>query len=297
MPDAEVKKNLLFDLLIKRYKYISGKSPIVAKQEKVLKNGQFRIFDTASMRTLADSAEKKNVIVQTKLQKPLDLESAVIAAASGKPSPQNNIKAQNRSNINSVDHQAGLTDKTAVERSVIEAKIREEYKTRLQSEIESAYDKGLQEGRQTGLAEGKAEAEKVSQIINHVIVEFNKESQKFFDEVEEVIMDLSVHLASKIIGDAVTAIPDIIKTNVEKCVGLLAGAGNVLVKINPSDYDTIKEYLPKLDQKYEGKYSFIIEPENNITRGGCLVEMDGSVIDGRIEAQYEKIKQHMEMLV
>jgi flagellar assembly protein FliH len=110
------------------------------------------------------------------------------------------------------------------------------------------------------------------------------------------MLDLSVHLAEKIVSEAATNMPEVVKANVDKCINLLAGSGEVVVKINPADYEIVKAYLPSLEHKFEGKFSFSLKPDQNMTSGGCLIEMNGSVIDGRIETQLAKIKQQMMLL-
>jgi len=175
-------------------------------------------------------------------------------------------------------------------------KLNAAHETRLAEEKRIAYQKGLTEGQAQGRVEWESRAHKINQTTEKALTEVNKTIKGFFEDTERSLTDLSVFLAEKIVGEATTKIPDVIKNNVDKCLNLLAGSGKVSMKINPSDYEIIKTYMPNLLQKYSGKFTFIIEPDQNISCGGCLVELDGSMIDGRIETQLEKLKQHMQIL-
>jgi len=287
----------LFDRLVKKYKYINANVPRFIKRKKILKSGQFLENKSSILDSQVNIIQKKKVISKTdyRIKSPAS-KTASVSTIDRKVPPKKKDTGSDKKNQNLNAKQNSPTDSVINEALVSETKIREEYETLMKAESEKSYNNGFQEGRKSGLEEGNARADEVGRIVNNVRSEFDKASKCFFEDMENVVLDLSVHLAGKIIGEAASMAPDIAKSNVEKCIGLLAGAGNVMIKINPGDYEVIKEYLPDLDRKHEGKYSFILEPDHNISRGGCLIEMDGSVIDGRIEIQFEKLKKHMEAL-
>ena len=286
---GEGKKNLLFNQLIKKYKYVNNDVSEPVKHENILKKGRFKDDELSTPGSLVNTIQKKKVISSSdyRMSSPASQTTSVSTIDKTVSSDKKDTNS-NKKNQNLNTKQNSSVDSIGSKALIHETKIREKYDTLVKIESEKSYNDGFQEG--------KARADQVSQIVNSISSEFEKASEHFFRDMENVVLDLSVHLAGKIIGEAVSMIPDIVKSNVEKCVNLLAGGGNVMIKINPGDYEVIKECLPNLDQKHEGKYSFILEPDHNISRGGCLIELDGSVIDGRIETQFEKLKKHMEML-
>lgn len=309
MPDAEVKKNLLYSKLIKRYKYISSEDEQVVKKQqilkktslkndilpelpeikfhRILKKGHYKKLDTSLINSDKTHNQKKNTVANLSSRNQLNETKVCFSTNSIKnDSPQNN----------NIGVQANSNTVNSVNRRSLDSSLKNEYNARLKKETEKSYNKGFQEGHKNGYDEASAKTDQINQVLSTITEDFNEKSQDFFNEIEEVVLDLSVHLAKKIVFDAVDMIPDIVKTNVENSVKLLAGAGRVMIKINPADYDIIKEYIPSLDQKHEGKFSFVIEPDNNITRGGSLIELNGSIIDGRVETQIETLKQHMKML-
>lgn len=280
----------MFKRLIKKYKYVDKKDIIHVHPERIIKSGKYSTADFAQFDPTAKMRQKKKIEEQQARSSPVNISG--IKDKSCRSSISSSHAKTSESILSSDNSQA---DSTSLNRTSAQ-EFSQVFESRLKSETEKAYNQGYQQGRASGLAVVDAKAEQITRLINNVLIEFDKSSAKFFKEIETVAIDMSVHLAEKIIGDAVTMIPDIIKTNVDKCINLLAGAGTVEIKINPTDYETIKAYLPNLDKKFDNKYTFVLEPDQNISRGGCLVEFEGSVIDGRIETQLEKIKQHMELL-
>ncbi|MCP4583194.1 MAG: hypothetical protein GY839_16420 [candidate division Zixibacteria bacterium] len=267
--------------LIKKYKYIGDDGQVVVNPGRLHKAGKYKSLKLDQYDPNAESRRQKKEASRSKSQTRIE---AKIPAQNSET-----ILADSDPQTLSGDVVENHSEPVAVESSV-------NFEERLRTETEAAHNKGFQEGRANGLAEGQARTDQVTQVINKVLAEFDNSSAKFFEEIEKVAIDMSVHLAKKIIGEAAAKVPDVIKTNVDKCINLLAGAGTVEIKINPADYDIIKAYLPDLDRKSENRYSFVLEPDQNVERGGCLVEFEGSVIDGRVETQFEKIKQHMEQL-
>lgn len=175
-------------------------------------------------------------------------------------------------------------------------KLKTEYEQRSKKENQESYIRGLTEGRKQGLAEWAPQSQRISQALEKAMAGLSSRFETHLQTIEISVADLSVFLAEKIVGEAVARFPDVVKENVDKCLKLLAGSGNVIIKINPADYDVIKAHLPSLMQRHEGKFTFCLEPAQNISSGGCFLELDGSLVDGRIETQLNNIKQQIQIL-
>ena len=78
---------------------------------------------------------------------------------------------------------------------------------------------------------------------------------------------------------------------------ILSGSGVVTIKINPSDYDNTREKIEMIFAKNKDKFKFKFEPDSSITPGGCLIESPGGDIDGRIENQFNLIKENFLQMV
>ncbi len=279
--------------LIKRYKYIDSGTVKIVGPKKLFKNAQYTSPEYDQFyEDHPDYKAKKEPQPQSDVS---ESDSEVTSGAnvgarttdSPGPEPEVNIQA------GAMDTGSSFRED---EKQALEEQLKSQYDAQLLGEKQNSRNEGFQEGKQAGLAESAAEIKRLTTLVQSIQTEFQSAASKFFDEVEKLTMDMSVYLAKKIVGEAVSVVPDIIRTNVDKCVKLLAGSGTAQIKINPNDYDTIKGHIPNLEQQTGDKFTFVLEPDNKIERGGCMVEFDGSSIDGRIQTQIEKIQKQMEMI-
>jgi flagellar assembly protein FliH len=278
--------------VIKKYNYIGDGVESISRDSNVIKGGDFMPPDFDQFDPFLAKVQKKNAIKPAIRNAPLQT-----AVTNNRMIPVD-LPGQAVSQPEATaDGMATKSQAVAIDDpKAIENELQVLFAAQLSDAKKQAYDSGFREGKNSATSEAKKFQNQALQILNGMKSELEKQRDKFFEEIGQVAMDMSVHLAKKIIGDAVTMMPEVIKTNVDKCVGLLAGSGTVQIKINPADYDILKSYLPELEQKQEGKYSFVLEPDSKIERGGCLIAFEGSTIDGRIETQIAKLKQQMEML-
>lgn len=281
----------MFSKLIKKYKFIEKSSIEPRQADRILKKGSYKNLHELLSHPKSNSMQKKKIKTcaggkrRGKSVKPeLSLEKPLpsISGEGDTPDVASTKTPLKDTKINSFE--------------AMQARLKAEYETRIKEETTQAYNRGVHEGQTNSVAVNDARIAEAKKIFDIIKAELDKSAGQFFDEIEKVATDMSMHLAGKIIGDAVNAVPDIVKANVDKCLALVAGAGEVQIKINPADYDTIKGYLPSLEQKSESRFSFVLDPDRNVGKGGCLVEFEGSVIDGRIETQFQKIREQMEIL-
>jgi flagellar biosynthesis/type III secretory pathway protein FliH len=267
----------LSNLIVKDYKYVAQASSGAQRRGQVIRDEYF----PDAILPIFKEREKKPVERQQK-QSPLtfvDSATNAIVIETSRPFIEQTMAV-------SLDNQPECDSKSTID----------EFDSRLKNETQAAFNRGLQEGRVQGAAEWTPRAKQISESFDKALEQLGGQFQHYCEELEKSITELSVHLAEKIVGEAAHKMPEVVKVNLDKCTSLLAGSGKVVVKINPSDYESIKTYLSAVSQKYEGKFAFQIEPDQNITSGGCIVELDGSMIDARIETQLTNIKNHMKLL-
>jgi len=287
-PDAEEKRNLLFDRLIKNYNYKAADSNYVSRPQGFIKSSEFEL--KSSSPTGSDVLAEKKKLLQNS-----DLDRRHSENLPGAPSKSQSNNFPSSESKKAQDLQPATNNALSVINKV-KNKLKSDYDTRLVEETEKAYQKGLLEGKTQGLNDGLAQINRLSGMMASIKAELEEKSAVYFEELEQVMIDFSTFLTQKIIDDAAGKIPEVIKSNVRQCTGMLTGSGKVLININPEDYQQVQAFLPELSNQNEGKYEFIVEPKDNISRGGCTLELNGSVIDGRIETQIENLRTSIAML-
>lgn len=150
----------------------------------------------------------------------------------------------------------------------------EEGKKAAQTELENIYSQNL-------LAKF-GEFEDLAKALNDKLVEYE---QSF----EKIVTELSYIIASKIVKKQLEVEP-IIKDTVLESAQKLIGAESILIKVNPSDFELLKDSGRDLFRKDSfSKIQF--EPDNNIDRGGCFIESEIGNVDARLKTQLSEIEK------
>ncbi len=109
---------------------------------------------------------------------------------------------------------------------------------------------------------------------------------------------LSLEIAEAVIGEAAMKLSgELLEYNLKRCLEVLSGSGVVTIRVSPSDYDTAREKIDIIFRKNKDRFNFKVEPDSSITPGGCLLESPGGAIDGRIENQFNLIRENFLQMV
>jgi flagellar assembly protein FliH len=159
--------------------------------------------------------------------------------------------------------------------------------------------------RQQGYAEGFVQGRAQSMLeAQHQINEFinnqgNDAAKQFaallesaraqLDAVEQMaaqgVLELACELARQVLRHEVTANPNVLLPVIRESLGMLfADSRSVQVKLNPVDLDVLQAVVREEFQNVP--LTLLAEP--SITRGGCLIEAGGTVVDGRLEKRWSR---------
>jgi flagellar assembly protein FliH len=171
----------------------------------------------------------------------------------------------------------------------------EEYYT---TEKERAYQNGYEQGKAEGFNEGAKSLAPLEILLENIDKEVIASREHLLKNAEEVMGRLSLEIAEAVIGEAAMKLSgELLEYNLKRCLEVLSGSGVVTIKVNPSDYDTIKEKIDVVFKKNKDRFSFKFEPDSSITPGGCFIESPGGAIDGRIENQFNLIKENFLQMI
>ncbi|MDT3695798.1 MAG: FliH/SctL family protein [Ignavibacterium sp.] len=175
----------------------------------------------------------------------------------------------------------------------------EQEKENHQIALHNQYTKGFSDGQKA--IKEKIEAEynqklllKYSDLTN-LISELNEKAQHLDSQFEEVVIAVSFLLAEAIIKKEISK-ESIIKQVLEEALRKVIGANEILVRLNPADYQSIIE-----DEKsFQLKDSFShikFEKDERIEQGGCFIESEIGNADGRISSQLNELKRKFEAAI
>lgn len=182
---------------------------------------------------------------------------------------------------------AGIVFKSDVEQQ------KEDYKKLLKNE----YDKGFADGQQ--IIKDKLENEYKVKLkekyneLNDLMASLNNGAEQLKSNFEKVAIEIAFNLAEIVVKREIER-ESIINKVLEKSLNKVIGANDIIVKLNPKDYDTIiadgKTFIA------QDSFSHIkFDKDERIELGGCYIESEIGNADGRISSQINELKRKLEI--
>lgn len=158
-----------------------------------------------------------------------------------------------------------------------------------------------QQGYAEGFIQGRAQAMlEVQRQINDFISNQGQEAARQFaalfesaraqlDVAEQVaaqgVLDLACELARQVLRHEISTNPNALLPVIREALGMLfADSRGVLVKLNPLDLEVLQDVL----REEFPNVSLTLLADPSITKGGCLIESGGTVVDGRLEKRWSR---------
>jgi len=177
------------------------------------------------------------------------------------------------------------------------AKVRAQELAEEQAREELAHQAGYAEGFAQGHAQGALEGQ---QHLDEYIATQGQEAARQFGQLFEAanasigesqqvmakgLLELACELARQVLRHELSNNPNALQPVIREALSVLSTDSKAaLVRLNPLDLDVLEEVLR---QEFSG-LSLTLLADSSITRGGCLVEAAGTVVDGTIEKRWSR---------
>lgn len=164
---------------------------------------------------------------------------------------------------------------------------------------QQAYCRGFDEGERSGFEQGeKAGAEAAQQRLEHglssvqiMIQEIEGLRCTAAAEFEAELVQLALAVARKIVQHEIGLAPEAVTRIVRQALGRVEHAARISIRIHPEDLKLLSQTSPPLMSGRSEAGRVVLEPDEGITRGGCLIETDGGEVDARIERQFQVVEE------
>lgn len=166
-----------------------------------------------------------------------------------------------------------------------------EFKNRLSNELDreskSSYEKGYQTAKEELLNGVEEIKQKFFNSIN-ILEEEVKNGNEFLKQVENELSQTAIEVAKEVILKELKHSSSEIAVALSKnLIEELKDAKNIKLKVNPKDYDALKEYYSSIE-------NIRVDSDNAITEGGVVILSDVGNLDGNISTRLEKVKNLIE---
>jgi len=110
---------------------------------------------------------------------------------------------------------------------------------------------------------------------------------------ESSVVDLAGAIATRIIRRELTQQPEIPQEWVADALRLVAGSGEIIIRLNPTDQQTLGNQAARLAESFSAAAPATVVADENISPGGCRIETEFGSIDQQIETQVSRIAEEL----
>lgn len=192
----------------------------------------------------------------------------------------------------------GAVDQTSVR---FAAKLKAQAQIEEQAKEENVRKAGFADGYSQGYTQGHAQAtlEGQRQITEYIATQGQETARTFgqlfetasaqLAESEQVmakgVLELACEVARQVLRHEMSTNPNALQPVVREALSVLAiDSKAALVRLNPLDMEVLAEVL----RQEFSSLSLTLLPDSSMTRGGCLVESAGTVVDGTVEKRWKR---------
>lgn len=183
------------------------------------------------------------------------------------------------------------SDKMSSELVKLQMQIEEgqkEFEKRLAEAKEESYAKGMEDGYNKAKKEYEEEVENLKKQYGDSILKLDETTSKckdYMDSLKEELSDVSLEIAKEVIAKEISLnSKDVALSLAKKLLDDLKEANNIEIKVNPKDFEFLKDGFSNIK-------NITVSSDEAISEGGVVLISDIGNIDGDIKTRIEKAKQ------
>jgi len=153
----------------------------------------------------------------------------------------------------------------------------------------NAYTEGFMKGEKAGTESERKRLQNIFDTFDKAISELWKLKEDLYLNIERGTVELALAITEKVVSHEVSI-------NKETLLGVLKGAlekvidqEKIKIRINKLDLQFINESGYQISGLTDNIKDVIIEGDDTISRGGCIIETGFGSIDARIESQLQAV--------
>jgi flagellar biosynthesis/type III secretory pathway protein FliH len=155
--------------------------------------------------------------------------------------------------------------------------------------VAEAFEHGRAEGLATATANERARVESAVAALEVVLSRTSRDRSRWRANAAGYLAALACAMTRHLIETAIDAHDAHVVDLAQRAMDQFPQDEPVKVRMNPTDLNAVRTSSPALLQRPDA--TFIAEP--TVGRGGCLVEGQVYVIDGRVDVALERMYRHM----
>jgi len=156
---------------------------------------------------------------------------------------------------------------------------------------EKAYEKGFENGERDALELVEKRIEPVVQSFREAAIALEETKKAFYLSAEREAVELALAIAKKIVCHEISINKKAVINIVKEALKKIVDHKKIIIRLAPSDIRTMKDAKIQASSLTENLENVILEEDETIMDGGCVIETDLGEIDARIENQIQAVEE------
>lgn len=160
--------------------------------------------------------------------------------------------------------------------------------------LRQEFQRGLGEGRAQMAKELEADMEEQREAgrrrMDELLARIAAQVPPLVAGRERLVVQLAFAIAERIVKQAVEADRDVVLRQVREAVRRVHGLERIIVRVHPDDADLVRARRLDLAAGSEAARELTVEPDEQVGRGGCMLESDSGTVDARLMTQMQNLE-------
>ena len=110
---------------------------------------------------------------------------------------------------------------------------------------------------------------------------------------EEIVIRFTLAVAAQILRREVILDDTVVLQQIKEGLRRVLGVDHIKVRVNPVDEAMVREHRASIASGSDSLHDMIIEADEKVERGGCILESESGNVDVRMSTQLKKIESSM----
>jgi flagellar biosynthesis/type III secretory pathway protein FliH len=160
-----------------------------------------------------------------------------------------------------------------------------------------SFEKGRGQGFSEGLLKGKNEAadefnkkiDGLQQKTGNFLKYLEESKRAVFAGAERLLLRLCFEITTKVISNEIKENSDIILSVIKKALTYIADRERIIIRVAKNDFENVSNnkdfWLPVTERLQD----ILIEQDERIEQGGCIIESNSGMVDARLGVQCDEL--------
>lgn len=180
-----------------------------------------------------------------------------------------------------------------LEAALPEAEAAENVGSNIEEMEREAYEKGFQAGEKAGFELGRQKAEVIFNGLARIVEGLSTFKESLFKPCEKEMVDLTIAISKKVVQRELELKKDSVIDAVRTALAAVIAGGDIVIKINPKDMEVLLQHKNELARYGDGVKGVKLEPDEGVSKGGCLVDTNFGEIDASIDSIMGEIEERL----